>query len=80
MAAVFITTDVLAAYKRIWYRSLTTLLLANALNFSGKQDFGLEVMGIGLFWLAALVTLITGYQYWAETRSFMAKRYSREAP
>lgn len=59
--------------------ALVILLLANALNFSGKPDFGLEAIGIGLFWLAALVTLVTGYQYWVETRSFMAKRHSREA-
>ena len=57
--------------------ALVTLLAADALNFSNGQDFGLGSVGAGLFWLAALVTLITGYQYWAETRSFMAKRRSQ---
>ena len=29
---------------------------------------GFEVAAHGLFWLAALVTLITGAQYWEQTR------------
>ena len=57
--------------------ALVTLLAADALNFSNEQDFGLGFVGAGLFWLAALVTLITGCQYWVETRSFMAKRRSK---
>jgi len=33
---------------------------------------GFEVAAHGLFWLAALVTLITGIQYWEQTRKALA--------
>ncbi|TAJ70902.1 MAG: CDP-diacylglycerol--glycerol-3-phosphate 3-phosphatidyltransferase [Phenylobacterium sp.] len=37
---------------------------------------GFEVAAHGLFWLAALVTLITGVQYWEQTRKALADQPS----
>jgi len=69
--------SLLAKWKTtLQFIALTTLVAAGAPNLPDLGSFNLEVIGVGLFWLAAVLTLITGYRYWAKAHFFAVSQSS----
>ncbi len=85
---VVMPSSVLAKWKTtVQMTAIAVLLLAIYLNFSGyltscilcgRPALGaLDLLGIGLLWLSAAMTAITGYQYFARGMSTITGEESR---
>jgi len=65
----------LAKWKTtLQFIALAALLAAGNENFPASLRVMVEPIGLGLFWAATLLTLVTGYDYWAKARSFAEKQ------
>ena len=71
----------LAKWKTtLQFIALAVLLAAGNENFPTAALNATELMGLALIWVAASLTLVTGYDYWAKVRSFAEKQKSGTRP
>ena len=71
----------LAKWKTtLQFIALAVLLAVGNEAFPNHPGVMLELIGLGLFWLAALLTLVTGYDYCVKVRSFAAKQRLENRP
>ena len=69
--------NLLAKWKTtVQFIALAVLMAAGAPNLPDFGGFSIQIIGVGLFWVAGLLTLITGYKYWAEAYSFAVNQRS----
>ena len=72
--------SLLAKWKTtLQFVALAVLMGAGAPNVPAFGGFSWEIIGVGLFWAAGLLTLITGYKYWAEAYTFAVDQRSERA-
>ena len=65
----------LAKWKTaLQFIALTVLLAVGNEDFPSHLRAMVELIGLGLFWFAALLTLVTGCDYWVKVRSFAEKQ------
>ena len=80
LAGQKLEVSLLAKWKTtLQFVALAVLMAAGAPNVSDFGGFSLEIIGVGLFWAAGLLTLITGYKYWVEAYSFAIDQHSETA-
>ncbi len=66
----------LAKWKTtLQFIALAVLLAVGNENFPNPPRLMLELIGLALFWLAALLTLVTGCDYCFKVRSFAGKQH-----
>ena len=77
LAGQKLEVSLLAKWKTtLQFVALAVLMTAGAPNVPDLRGFSLEIIGVGLFWAAGLLTLITGYKYWVEAYSFAVDQHS----
>ncbi|MEE2693886.1 MAG: CDP-diacylglycerol--glycerol-3-phosphate 3-phosphatidyltransferase [Pseudomonadota bacterium] len=65
----------LAKWKTtLQFIALAVLLAAGNENFPTPPRVTVELIGLGLVWLSALLTLVSGYDYCAKARSYAEQR------